>query len=212
MINFLLILGSIIVLISPHWCEGSYTDDTGRQHCLFYGPYEQCFTATCIGKFAIADTKKSIDLFDSGCIKINIHDIETAEPKDGHIIHCTEIFVGINIGLLLLSGICYLIDINKDLVIFKLITGIFTSVGGCLMLISLPLFVLTTDVVYTKIPTDADTSAIVMKTEMGVSVSIGVGVGLMTLAVGIYNIVRGRRIFRKKTAQQKLGFAFGSGL
>jgi len=52
----------------------------------------------------------------------------------------------------------------------------------------------------------------VMKTEMGVSVSIGVGVGLMTLAVGIYNIVRGRRIFRKKTAQQKLGFAFGSGL
>ena len=49
-----------------------------------------------------------------------------------------------------------------------------------------------------------------MKTEMGVSVSIGVGVGLATLAVGIYNIVRGRRIFRKKTAQQKLGFAFGS--
>ena len=63
---------NFLLQISPHWCEGSYTDDAGRNHCLFYGPYEQCFTESCIVKFSIADTKKSIDLFDSGCIKSNV--------------------------------------------------------------------------------------------------------------------------------------------
>ena len=46
--------------------------------------------------------------------------------------------------------------------------------------------------------------------KMGLTIEIGIGVGLATVVVGIFNIVRGRRIFRKKTAQQKLGFAFGS--
>jgi len=210
-VNLMLVLGSVSLLVTPHWAESTTTittdTDSTTVHCMSSGPYERCYTQACLDYLSITTAKRSIDFFDLHCVKINYHDVESTNSRMGHILHSVEFFVGIGIGLQLAAGICYLIDLVRDYVILKFIAGIFTLISGFGMLISVALFMLFAVSFFEAIPGVDPVPA--LSTHLGTMSDIGIGLGLANIALGVFNIVRGRRIFRKKSAHNKL-YAFGA--
>lgn len=210
-VNLMLVLGSVSLLVTPHWAESTTTittdTDSTTVHCMSAGPYERCYTQACLDYLSITNSKRSNDFFDLHCVKVSYHDVESTNPKMGHILHSVEFFVGIGIGLQLAAGLCYLIDLIKDFVVLKFIAGIFTLISGCGILISVALFNLFAVSFFETIPGVDPEPA--LSTHLGTMSDIGIGLGIASVALGVFNLVRGRRIFRKKSAHNKL-YTFGA--